>query len=869
MKDPVCGLIVSAESAALIKKVDGIEYGFCSTACAQSFLNHQEKYVHVEISETDHRYTGASIIEGKNTHTTDPVCGMTVDPKTVADSIEFEGTVYFFCSHHCAHQFQVDPAAYLKKPEHTHHHTESNSHTLPGTTFTCPMHPEIRQNKPGSCTKCGMALEPVNPVPEAATRYICPMHPDVIQNEPGACPICGMALEPMTVTIEAKNPELTDMTRRFGISLVLAVPLLVITMWSMFFSSTLIPGTWQRWIELIFATPVVLWAGAPFLRKGWQSIRTRNLNMFTLIAVGTGVAYLYSMIAAIFPHMFPAAFRDSEGMVPLYFEAAAVIITLVLLGQVLELHAREKTSGAIKALLGLIPKTARLVKDDSSEAEIPLEQVNPGDKLRVRPGEKIPVDGEIVDGSSHIDESMITGEPMPVAKAPGSPVTGATINGTGSFVMKAEKVGSDTLLSQIVKMVSDAQRSRAPIQGLADTVAGYFVPIVIGISVLTFFIWMLIGPEPRFAFALVNAVAVLIIACPCALGLATPMSIMVGTGRGATAGVLIKNAAALETFEKIDTLVVDKTGTLTEGKPRVTSLKATDSITPVEMLQLAASLEQASEHPLAAAVVEAAKDRNIELAKPEEFKSYTGKGASGSIQGRVVTIGNSKFMEELDVDIIDNMESEASMLWEKGATVLFVAIDWQMSGVIGIADPIKRTTPEAIQALKKNHIQVVMLTGDTQETAQKVARELGIEQVEADVLPEQKHEVIQRLQENGNTVAMAGDGINDAPALAQADIGVAMGTGTDVAIESAGITLVKGDLTGIVRALNLSRGTMRNIRQNLFWAFAYNSLGVPVAAGILYPFFGLLLSPIIAAAAMSFSSVSVIGNALRLKRLSL
>lgn len=818
MKDPVCGMIINEESAVAFKKWQGVRYGFCSQKCYDSFSAEPEKYV--------------ATTEQKNE------------------------TAHGCCS----------PASAVDHSKHDQNKMKKDS----SGTYTCPMHPEIRKDGLGSYPKCGMGLELAAPVQsEMETEYVCPMHPEVVQDKPGDCPICGMALEPKTVTAETEsNPELIDMSRRFWVSMILSIPLLILTMVGMFADKEFIPGGWQSWIEFILATPVVLWGGAPFFIRGWKSIVNRSLNMFTLIAIGTGVAYGYSFIATFFPGIFPDVFRDVNGIVAVYFEAAAVIITLVLLGQVLELKARDKTSSAIKALLGLAPKVARIVREDGTEEDIPLEKVVANDLLRVRPGEKVPVDGEIIEGNSTIDESMVTGEPLPISKKQGDIVTGATINGNGSFIMKAVRVGNDTLLAQIVKMVSEAQRSRAPIQGLADKVAGYFVPAVVGISMLTFIVWSMFGPEPAYAFGLVNAVAVLIIACPCALGLATPMSIMVGTGRGAMAGVLIKNAEALETLEKVDTLVVDKTGTLTEGKPRVVTIETQDEFSQDELLRLVASLEQASEHPLGEAIVKGAQEKDLDFMPVEDFESITGKGVKGRVDGKVVAIGNRQLLKELNIDP-ENYSEMAGSLRQKGETVMFVAVDGKIAGLLGVADPIKETTLEAIKALQKENIRVVMLTGDNRTTAESVAKKLNINNVIADVLPDKKNAVIKDLQGKGHIVAMAGDGINDAPALAQANVGIAMGTGTDVAIESAGITLVKGNLQGIVRAIHLSRGTMRNIRQNLFWAFAYNALGVPLAAGVLYPFFGILLSPIIAAAAMSFSSVSVIGNALRLQKVKL
>ena len=740
-------------------------------------------------------------------------------------------------------------------------------------THICPMCPGVENEGPAACPKCGMALEPAAPAPrETRTQYTCPMHPDVVRGQPGSCPICGMALEPVTVILdEAPNPELADMTRRFWASLALTLPVFVIAM------ADFVPGrpldglASERtlgWLQLLLASPVVLWGGKPFFERGLASLITRNLNMFTLIAIGTGTAYLYSLVAMLVPGVFPDAFRADDGGVAVYFEAAAVIVTLVLLGQVLELEARSQTSSAIKALLGLAPKTARLVRPDGREEDVPLERVHPGDRLRVRPGEKVPVDGVVSEGSSSLDESMITGEPIPVQKGAGDRVTGATVNGTGSFIMTAERVGADTLLAQIVRMVSEAQRSRAPIQRLADVVAGYFVPAVVLAAAATFVIWALVGPEPPLAFAVINAVAVLIIACPCALGLATPMSIMVGTGRGAGAGVLIKTAEALEILEKVDTLVVDKTGTLTEGRPRVTRVVPAEGVGESELLRLAASLERGSEHPLAAAIIAGAQERDGALEKAEEFESITGKGVIGRVGGRDVALGSLGLLAGRGIDP-GGLEARADELRRDGETVIFAALDGKAAGLIGIADPIKEATPEAIRQLHADGVRIVMLTGDNRTTAEAVGRRLGLEDIEAEVLPEQKVEVVKRLQAEGRIVAMAGDGINDAPALAQAHVGIAMGTGTDVAMESAGVTLLTGDLRGIARARRLSRATMRNIRQNLFWAFLYNSLGVPIAAGVLYPLLGLLLSPVIAAAAMSFSSVSVIGNALRLRKLTL
>ena len=816
----------------------------------------------------------------------DPVCGMEVNPDSQY-RVRHDGRDVLFCSEHCKHKFEADPDAWAVKSEveasdeshHEHghgecHHDHAHSHqpaapAVAGAVYTCPMHPEIRESEPGACPKCGMALEPLTePVAPTRTEYTCPMHPEIIQDHPGSCPKCGMALEPRTVDVEEGNEELDDMTRRFRLSTVLAIPVFLLAMIADLAPQWLPDGLSMRtvqWIEFVLATPVVLWGGWPFFVRGWQSVKTWNLNMFTLIALGVSVAWIYSVVALLFPQIFPPVMKHEDGTVPVYFEAAALITALVLLGQVMELRARSNTNAAIKMLLGLAPNTARIVHEDGAEEDIPLEHVKPGDVLRVRPGEKAPVDGIVVEGASSVDESMVTGEPIPVEKSEGDRLIGATVNGTGSLLMRAEKVGSDTLLSQIVRMVSEAQRSRAPIQKLADTVSAYFVPIVVLVSIITFVIWNFWGPEPRLAHAVVNAVAVLIIACPCALGLATPMSIMVGTGKGATAGVLIKNAEALEVMEKVDTLVVDKTGTLTEGKPRLVSVQSANGYDEQTVLRLASSLERASEHPLAEAIVRGAEERGAKSARTEDFSSITGKGVIGKVDGRAVALGNIKLMRDQGVEPGELVE-QADTDRAEGQTVMFVAIDGKAAGLIGVADPIKDSTPEAIRDLHAEGVRVVMLTGDNATTAQAVADKLDIDRVEAEVLPDQKAEVVKKLQAEGRIVAMAGDGINDAPALAQSHVGVAMGTGADVAMESAGVTLVKGDLRGIVRARRLSRATMRNIRQNLFFAFIYNSLGVPVAAGILYPVAGLLLSPIIAAAAMSFSSVSVITNALRLKR---
>ena len=816
----------------------------------------------------------------------DPVCGMNVNPATGKHKVDHVGKSYFFCCAGCAQKFKANPDKYLNPAARA---ASPNLVMLGGpaarpaasrspepekqAAYVCPMCPQVRASKPGPCPICGMALE--SEVPQSATRteYTCPMHPEIVRPGPGSCPICGMALEPRTVTaVEEDNPELRDMTRRFWISLALTIPLLLMAMAGMVGGmpaqgSGWLSGTKLSWIQLLLATPVVLWGGWPFFQRGWTSIINRSTNMFTLIAMGTGVAYFFSLAATLFPGMFPASFGAVNGAPPVYFEAAAAIVTLVLLGQVLELRARSRTGAAIRALLDLSPKTARILRD-GTERDIPLDQVKRGDRLRVRPGEKIPIDGIVLEGGSSVDESMITGESMPVAKEPGSPVIGATVNATGSFIMRAEHVGSETLLARIVQMVSQAQRSRAPIQRLADRIAGWFVPAVISVAVLTFIVWSLFGPQPRLSHALVNAVAVLIIACPCALGLATPMAIMVGTGRGARAGVLIKNAEALEVLEKVNTLVFDKTGTLTEGKPSVESVTAVLGGDETELVRLVASLEQGSEHPLGSAIIAAARQNNLALTSAGKFQSHTGLGISGEVDGKVVMAGNERLFEQLRLPM-DELKHEAEDLRRKGQTVIFVTIDGRAAGLIGIADPIKPSTAQALRDLKAAGLRIVMLTGDSRSTAEAVATQLGIDNFEAEILPDKKSQVVRRLQEQGRIVAMAGDGINDAPALAQADVGIAMGTGTDVAMESAGITLVKGDLAGILRARKLSQATMRNIRQNLFFAFIYNLLGVPIAAGVLYPFFGLLLSPILAAAAMSFSSVSVITNSLRLRNTQL
>lgn len=827
VKDPVCGMSVDPATSKHRFEHDGQTFHFCSAGCRTKFAADPAKYLAPAAADSccgghdhhAHQHDQAKVI--------DPVCGMSVDPVTSKHRFEHQGETFHFCSAGCRTKFAADPDKYLGERE---------------------------------------------PPPEmpAGTIYTCPMHPEIRQEGPGTCPICGMALEPDVISLDdAPNPELADMTRRFWIGAVLAAPVVVLEMGGHIVGGHgLIDPVLSNWIQFALATPVVLWAGWPFFVRGWQSIQTRNLNMFTLIAMGTGVAYVYSVIATLAPQAFPPAFRGHGGAVSVYFEAASVITILVLLGQVLELRAREATSGAIKALLQLAPKTARRLDADGNDHEVEIADLAVGDQLRVRPGEKVPVDGTILEGRSSLDESLVTGESMPVTKDEGERVIAGTLNQTGSFVMRADKVGRETLLSQIVQMVADAQRSRAPIQRLADQVAGWFVPTVIAAAITAFVAWYAFGPEPRFAFGLVAAVSVLIIACPCALGLATPMSIMVGVGRGAQAGVLIKSAEALERMEKVDTLVVDKTGTLTEGKPKVTSIVTAQGFDEAEALRLAASVERASEHPLAEAIVRHASERKLKLADVKNFDAPTGKGARGEVDGKTIVLGNATYLASLGI-ITDTLGVESKRLRSEGATVITMAVDGKPAALFAIADPVKASTQDALKALAADGIKVIMLTGDNRTTATAVARKIGITEVEAEVLPEQKSAVVARLRASGKVVAMAGDGVNDAPALAAADVGIAMGTGTDVAMESAGVTLLQGDLGGIARARRLSAAVMRNIRQNLFFAFIYNAAGIPIAAGILYPVFGILLSPIIAAAAMSLSSVSVVGNALRLRATSL
>jgi Cu+-exporting ATPase len=815
-------LVDPARAAAGTHEHRGKTYHFCSPRCRERFAEDPERY-----------------LEGPPpTMETDPVCGMKVNTATAAGVHEHGGTTYYFCNPRCREKFAADPETYLRSGP-------SMAHMEAGPATRAP------------ATGEGERVE-----------YVCPMCPEVLETEPVPCPVCGMALEPRVVTaaVEA-NPELDDMTRRFRVAAVLTVPLVALAMGAMVPAlgvPRLLPPRLLAWIELALATPVVLWAGWPFFERMWVSFRTGRLNMFTLIGIGTGIAWLYSVAAVLVPSVFPASFRGRGGEVGRYFESAAVIVTLVLMGQVLELRARQRTSGAIRALLGLAPKTARRLGDDGSETDVPLEDVRPGDRLRVRPGEKVPVDGVVLEGTSAVDESMVTGEPIPVEKAPGAAVTGATLNGTGGFVMRAERVGRETLLARIVQLVAEAQRSRAPTQRLADAVSAWFVPAVVAIAAIAFVVWGAFGPEPRFAYALVAAISVLIIACPCALGLATPMSIMVGVGRGAGAGVLIRDAEALEALARVDTLVVDKTGTLTEGRPRLEAVVDVEANAGDEALMLAASLERASEHPLASAVVGAAEEKSLELRSVTGFRSHTGQGVTGEVDGRAVVLGNLALVAEQGIDVAA-LEERAAAERQEGRTVVFLAVDGRARALLSVVDPLKESATETIRALRGEGLEIVLLTGDSRLAAEAIARRLGIARVEAQVLPDRKAEAVRHLQSEGRVVAMAGDGINDAPALAAANVGIAMGTGTDVAMQSAGVTLIKGDLRGIVRARRLSRATVRNIRQNLFWAFFYNALGIPIAAGVLYPWLGWLLSPMVAAAAMSLSSVTVISNALRLR----
>ena len=866
--DPVCGMSVDTANPRGTAEYNGKTYYFCCPGCVTKFKADPEKYLKNPGSAPMAPPKGSGMVMLGSIGTVksatpkqtvvDPVCGMTIDSQTAAGKYDYQGQTYYFCNPTCETKFKADPERHL--------HPEKAAPAPPapkGTKYICPMCPEVLSDKPAACPKCGMALEPDMPPAPAKTKWTCPMHPEIVRDEPGSCPICGMALEPMEVTAEEENPELRDMTRRFWIGVALSLPLLLMMIPRVAY---LMPPMIMPWVELVLATPVVLWCGWPFLERFWTSLVNRSPNMFTLIGLGVGAAYSYSVVATVAPGIFPESLRTMHGHPEVYYESAAVITVLVLLGQVMELKARSRTNAAIRALLDLSPKKARRINADGSEADVALDSVHRGDRLRIRPGEKVPVDGVVEEGTSTIDESMITGESLPVEKKAGDRVIGATLNTTGSLIMRAEHVGAETMLAQIVKMVSEAQRSRAPIQRLADRVSAYFVPTVVAISILTFFVWLLVGPEPRFAHALVNAVAVLIIACPCALGLATPIAIMVATGRGAHAGVLIRNAEALEVMKKVDTLVVDKTGTLTEGKP---SLEWVESVglSDVELVRLVASVERGSEHPLAAAIVRGAEAQKIPLSAASDFRYSAGAGISGKVDGREVAVGTQELLKSVSVD--DRFKARADELRAAGQTVVFAAVDGKFAGLLGIADPVKKSTAEALRGLEEEGVHVVMLTGDNRATASAIAKQLGIEHFIAEVLPDQKAAIVKKLQSDGHSVAMAGDGVNDAPALAQADVGIAMGTGTDVAMESAGITLVKGDLRGILRARRLSQATLKNIKQNLFFAFVYNSLGVPIAAGILYPFFGWLLSPIIAAAAMSFSSVSVITNSLRLRNVRL
>jgi Cu+-exporting ATPase len=871
LKDPVCGMQIDPEKATISRIHGGTTYYFCGESCAKKFQKDAATYTRPK---------------------TDPVCGMKVYPATAAARLQHAGSTYFFCSLGCRDRFAAAPEQHLNS-EASAASMERNNQRATGSgasgtsdrgkdaasdalEYVCPMDPQVHENAPGPCPICGMALEPAQiSLDTEMVEYTCPMHPEIVLPEPENCPICGMALEPRAVAVEDGNPELDFMTRRFAVAVALTLPLvvrMVLGMLSPEDFDTIMTSPFVEWLQLVLASMVVLWCGWPFLERAWNSLRTFRLNMFTLIGLGVGASYLYSVVLLVLSHRLMPGLRDEEGSLHLYFEPAAVITTLVLLGQVLELRARSRTNSALRSLLNLAPKTARLVRPDGSEENILLPVVKAGDQLRVRPGERIPVDGTVLEGNSSVDESMISGEPIPVEKGPGSPLIGGTVNGTGGLLMRAERVGSATFLSQIVRMVGEAQRTRAPIQRLADQVSSWFVPAVVVVSIITFFAWHHFGPHPHMANALVNAVAVLIIACPCALGLATPMSIMVGMGRGAQAGVLIRNAAALETLAQVKTLVIDKTGTLTEGKPRLTQIVRFDTHgaeawSDNELLRLVASLEASSEHPLAGALVRAANERQVTLVPAADFQAVPGKGATGTVDGRRIAVGNLALMQDHAISVQD-AEAHASELAGQGATLLYVAVDGKLTALMAVADPIKDSARRAIEDLRKEGLRIVMVTGDTRATAEAVARQLGIDQVEAGVLPGEKASTVMSLRRNGR-VAMAGDGINDAPALAVADVGIAMGSGTDVAIQTAGIVLVRGDLSGLVRARRLSRATTANIRQNLWFAFLYNTLGIPIAAGVLYPFFGILLSPVVASAAMMFSSVSVITNALRLRHVPL
>lgn len=857
-RDPVCNMVTTDPDAYIKYEHQGKTHYFCSSHCLEKFRENPEKYLGETAKEAE-----------KAREFRDPVCGMVTTDPHAYQPFEYRGKTYYFCSRHCLEAFRKSPEQYIHPKEERVPPAALTADRA--RDYCCPMHPEVHSPKPAACTKCGMALEPAIPQAyPASIEWTCPMHPEVIRQEPGSCPICGMALEPVSPAEDTgeENAEYTYMRTRFLISAILTVPIVLISMRSMIpggsFLDALAPAGTFLWIELLLATPVVLWGAWPFFVRAWQSLVNRSLNMFTLIGLGVAVSYGYSLVAALFPGIFPLSFRGMDGTIGVYFEAAAVITTLVLLGQVLELKARSKTGEAIRSLLSLAPKTARRIRSDGSEEDVSLALVHPGDRLRVLPGERVPTDGIVLQGSSNVDESMITGEPVPVEKRAGEPVVGGTVNGNGSLVMEAKKVGSDTLLAQIVSLTAQAQRSRAPIQRLADVVSGYFVPAIVLIALVTFGLWVWIGPEPRFAYAVIAAVSVLIVACPCALGLATPVSIMVATGKGATMGLLFRNAEAIETLGKIDTLVVDKTGTLTRGKPALTHIRAINGWDEKSLLGYVGSIEKASEHPLAQAVVNGSLERGAPVTEVRDFSSLPGKGVKGAVSGRPVILGNSMLFQEAGISI-QELAGEAQSIREKGQTIMFVAVDGKLAGLLGVSDPIKDTSLEAIETLHRQGIRIVMLTGDHAATAMAVAGQLGIDEVVSEVLPADKESAVRKLQEEGRMVAMAGDGINDAPSLARAHVGIAMGDGSDIAMESAQVTLVKGDLKGIVSAILLSRATMRNIKQNLFFAFIYNALSVPIAAGALYPFLGIVLSPMIAAAAMSVSSVSVISNALRLK----
>lgn len=876
MTDPVCGMAVAPANAKVRSEYEGVPYAFCCASCKQKFDADPNRFVKQEElsgSSREEQSSGAATnlpislggtpAPQAGSVVTDPVCGMKIDAAKAAGHSVYSGVSYSFCSKGCLEKFQCEPSRYLEGKEPA----ASLDNAGHDVEYICPMDPEVSRTGPGSCPKCGMALEPaVHAAPATRTEYTCPMHPQIMQAKAGTCPLCGMALEPREIAANEVNPELADMTQRLWISIALASPLLALMVSDLLPSMPLqhlFSAATRAWIEFALASPVVLWCGWPFLLRGWQSVVNHSLNMFTLIAIGTGAAYVYSIVATFVPRIFPLSSRGQGGEIALYYEPAVVIVTLVLLGQVMELRARSQTGSALRALLGLAPRTARRLDAQGNEGDVSLDQVQIGDRLRVRPGEKVPVDGVVLEGHSSVDESMVTGESLPLEKDVAGKVTGGTVNGTGTFVMCAEHVGAETLLSQIVRMVSQAQRSRAPIQRLADRVASFFVPAVILAALVTFIVWYVTGPQPRFAHALVSAVTVLIVACPCALGLATPMAIMVGTGRGAGAGILIRSAEALETFGKVTTLIVDKTGTLTEGRPTLASITPQPGVDGTELLRLIASLERASEHPLAAAIVKGAEAKKLILTDVQGFSSSTGKGVQGTVTGKRVVLGNAAMFRELGIDPTPLLV-QAEARREHGDTVMLIATDGEMAGLVSVSDPIKSSTAEAIQELKAAGLKIIMVTGDNATTARAVAEKLRIE-FEADVLPQQKAEVVRKHQGTGSVVAMAGDGVNDAPALAQANVGIAMGTGTDVAMEAGGITLLTGNLRGILRARRLSQSTMRNIRQNLFFAFIYNMLGVPLAAGVLFPVFGLLPNPMIAAAAMSFSSVSVIANSLRLR----